>query len=100
MIAMLMEEPTMKRCGNSHADKRRQLSGKQLLLWLNGDDPSADSVDENGYGVTAEDDRFTPTSASPGSAEKIDVLRFRMSNGLPLWHKNDFSWSGTEGESE
>jgi len=32
---------------------------------------------------------FTPTEASPGSMEKIEVLRTRVQFGLPLWHPED-----------
>lgn len=30
-----------------------------------------------------------PTPFSPGSAEKIEVLRLRAELGLPLWHEKD-----------
>ena len=29
------------------------------------------------------------TSARPGSAEKIDILRCRLADGFSLWHKDD-----------
>lgn len=32
---------------------------------------------------------FLPTSAPPGSAEKIAVLIHRAQQGHPLWHKDD-----------
>jgi hypothetical protein len=32
---------------------------------------------------------FFPTMHSPGSDEKIEVLRQRVELGLPLWHEND-----------
>jgi hypothetical protein len=32
---------------------------------------------------------FEPTSAIPGSNEKLDVLAQRVRNGLPLWHPSD-----------
>ncbi len=32
---------------------------------------------------------FPPTDAPPGSPEKIDVLRSRIEQGLPLWHPLD-----------
>lgn len=32
---------------------------------------------------------FPPTSAMPGSAEKIEVLRERVANNWPLWHGMD-----------
>jgi hypothetical protein len=36
---------------------------------------------------------FIPTDAIPGSMEKIEALRQRIVNGMPLWHgkdRNDF----------
>lgn len=35
------------------------------------------------------DTLFFPTMFSPGSEEKIEVLRQRVELGLPLWHKDD-----------
>jgi hypothetical protein len=32
---------------------------------------------------------FFPTMFSPGSDEKIEVLRQRVELGLPLWHEQD-----------
>jgi hypothetical protein len=32
---------------------------------------------------------FVPTDAAAGSPEKIEVLRWRMECGLPLWHDED-----------
>ena len=32
---------------------------------------------------------FYPTSAPPGSVEKINVLADRVKSGHPLWHKDD-----------
>lgn len=32
---------------------------------------------------------FLPTDAPSGSAEKIEVLRRRVEQGLPLWHRHD-----------
>jgi hypothetical protein len=32
---------------------------------------------------------FPPTSAIPGSDEKIAVLAERIQSGLPLWHEAD-----------
>jgi hypothetical protein len=46
------------------------------------------------------DVKFTPTSALPGSAEKIDVLAERYEQGLPLWHKLDFRYCGTDDPAE
>jgi hypothetical protein len=34
-------------------------------------------------------DEFAPTNAPAGSAQKIDTLRNRVENGLPLWHDED-----------
>lgn len=31
----------------------------------------------------------TPTDASPGSPEKVEVLRIRFENGQKLWHPDD-----------
>lgn len=36
-------------------------------------------------------DSFSPTDAPAGSAEKIEVLRRRVEQGLPLWHNSDRS---------
>lgn len=35
------------------------------------------------------DSLFFPTMFSPGSEEKIEVLRQRVELGLPLWHEQD-----------
>ena len=35
------------------------------------------------------DSLFFPTMFSPGSDEKIEVLRQRVELGLPLWHEDD-----------
>lgn len=43
------------------------------------------------------DAKFPPTSAFPGSPEKIDVLAERYEQGLPLWHVQDFQHCGTDG---
>jgi hypothetical protein len=32
---------------------------------------------------------FGPTRAPAGSQEKIDVLRWRLEHGFPLWHQLD-----------
>lgn len=32
---------------------------------------------------------YTPTSAMPGTGEKLDVLAERVQRGLPLWHNHD-----------
>lgn len=44
------------------------------------------------------DVKFPPTAAEPGSAEKIDVLAERYEQGLPLWHKLDFRYCGTDSQ--
>lgn len=36
-----------------------------------------------------DDNWFKPTSAAPGSDEKIAVLAFRASKGYPLFHEMD-----------
>jgi hypothetical protein len=45
------------------------------------------------FGETGETDAtrnwFKPTSAAPGSDEKIAVLAFRAKHGLPLFHDED-----------
>jgi hypothetical protein len=35
------------------------------------------------------DDNFHPTSAPPGSAEKLSILAERVQQGQPLWHQDD-----------
>lgn len=42
------------------------------------------------------DVKFPPTSALPGSPEKIDVLADRYEQGFPLWHVQDFQYCGTD----
>jgi hypothetical protein len=37
----------------------------------------------------AESNEFEPTDAPAGSAEKIEILRNRVEQGLPLWHNED-----------
>lgn len=32
---------------------------------------------------------FEPTDAPAGSPEKIEILRRRVEQGLPLWHEHD-----------
>lgn len=44
------------------------------------------------------DATFPPTSALPGSPEKIDVLAERYEQGLPLWHAQDFRYCGTDSQ--
>lgn len=39
-------------------------------------------------------DRYSPTEALPGSAEKVSVLRDRVVQGLPLWHPSDRRFLG------
>ena len=36
-----------------------------------------------------ENQDFTPTSAPPGSPEKLEILRMRLERGHPLWHEHD-----------
>lgn len=57
-------------------------SQKSLLDWL-AYEPKSDV-------------KFPPTSALPGSPEKIDVLAERYEQGLPLWHVQDFQYCGTD----
>ena len=35
------------------------------------------------------EENLAPTGESPGTAEKIEVFRWRLENGLPLFHKDD-----------
>lgn len=37
----------------------------------------------------ADADQFSPTSALPGSDEKLSILAERLKSGLPLWHPQD-----------
>ena len=39
--------------------------------------------------VPAESDEFTSTDAPAGSEAKIEILRERVLQGMPLWHDND-----------
>jgi hypothetical protein len=32
---------------------------------------------------------FQPTNALPGTTEKLDIIRERVRQGLPLWNEND-----------
>lgn len=32
---------------------------------------------------------FEPTTAMPGTAEKLEVLSKRLRQGMPLWHPHD-----------
>ena len=34
-------------------------------------------------------EKYTSTSALPGTQEKLAVLAERVQNGLPLWHPSD-----------
>lgn len=43
--------------------------------------------DEDFEGVQSEG--FAPTSALPGSMEKLNVMRRRVENGQPLYHEDD-----------
>lgn len=36
-----------------------------------------------------EQNQFPPTSALPGTDEKLTVLAERLKSGLPLWHPED-----------
>ena len=41
-----------------------------------------------------------PTTAMPGTNEKLEALARRIQNGLPLWHPNDCSdWEGFKSQS-
>lgn len=43
-------------------------------------------------------DEFEPTNAPAGSPQKIEMLRYRVENGLPLWHEEDrVDYSGLTG---
>jgi hypothetical protein len=43
-------------------------------------------------------DDFEPTDAPAGSPEKIEILRSRVEQGLPLWHEEDrFDYSNLVG---
>ncbi len=45
-----------------------------------------------------ESDDFEPTNAPAGSPQKIETLRSRVENGLPLWHDEDrVDYSGLTG---
>ena len=37
----------------------------------------------------AEGGDYTPTSAMPGTGEKLEVLAERIRRGFPLWHNHD-----------
>lgn len=39
--------------------------------------------------VPSSDDQFEPTEAPAGSDEKIETLRRRIEQGVPLWHERD-----------
>lgn len=39
--------------------------------------------------IPAKDVEFSPTDAPAGSKSKIDILAYRVSKGLPLWHPDD-----------
>jgi hypothetical protein len=39
--------------------------------------------------VPTSDENFEATTATPGTPEKIEVLRLRMETGQPLWHEDD-----------
>ena len=45
-----------------------------------------------------EKDEFEATNAPAGSQQKIETLRNRVENGLPLWHNEDrVDYSGLTG---
>ena len=45
-----------------------------------------------------EGEGFEPTNAPAGSRQKIETLRYRVENGLPLWHEDDrVDYSGLTG---
>lgn len=45
------------------------------------------------------DGEFEPTDAPAGSPEKIEILRRRVEQGLPLWHSSDRrDYAGWRGE--
>jgi hypothetical protein len=46
-----------------------------------------DGHDENFLPNPSDD--FVPTDAAPGSDEKIELLRKRITMGVPLWHQED-----------
>jgi hypothetical protein len=51
-----------------------------------------DAIREGDWFFEPEDvepDHFTPTTAIPGTPEKLDILAQRARAGLPLWHTAD-----------
>lgn len=53
----------------------------QAIEWCEGD--TFEPADPG------EGSRFEATDCEPGSPGKIEVLRMRLENGLPLWHPDD-----------
>jgi hypothetical protein len=47
------------------------------------------AVDAAGEFEPDEAREFEPTSTEPGSREKIEVIRSRLEQGLPMWHPQD-----------
>lgn len=45
--------------------------------------------DDTGFIPRQDDPELVPTNAVPGSVEKIEILRHRLEQGLPLHHEND-----------
>ena len=45
--------------------------------------------------IPRNENEFLPTSARPGSAEKVDILARRVQMGQPLWHRHDFHCGGS-----
>lgn len=68
---------------NKKQDEPRKKRRHRLDYWIDLDMEEPDLV-------VGSSDKFLPTGATPGSSEKIEVLRFRVANSLPLWHINDY----------
>jgi hypothetical protein len=90
-----------RKWADRHVDKPADGSQTKSKIPIQISDPNAskDQIKESQQSVldwlAYEPDyevKFPPTSAAPGSPEKIDVLAERYEQGLPLWHKCDFQY--------
>ena len=95
-----------RKWADRHVDKPTDGSQTKSRIPIQISDPNAskDEIKESQQSVLDwlayepnYDAQFPPTSAEPGSQEKIDVLAERYEQGLPLWHKCDFQYCGMDG---
>lgn len=88
-----------RKWADRNLDKSSEKTKSRIPIQVSDPNASKDQIKESQQSVLdwlayepKYDVQFPPTSAAPGSPEKIDVLAERYEQGLPLWHKCDFQY--------